>query len=239
MRTALTVGLSLLVVASAAFALDVPPVEGRVVDRASLLTAAEAAALEQKLADFEKATGHQFALLTVPSLEDDAIEDFSMRVVEAWKLGAKDRDDGLLLLIAFEDKKMRIEVGYGLEGAIPDILAGKIIRHTLAPAFREGKYAEGIDTAFDQLMAASEGEAVAVGEPEEDPLLDWFLVLLALGALVYIFFFAKEREPSPIVTSGLPPRPIRSSSSPSRRSSGGGFRGGGGGFGGGGASGGW
>src|SRR5690606_23361020 len=106
---------------------------GRVVDRASLLSGDEARALEKRLAEFESATGHQFALLTVPSLEGDSIEDFSMRVVEAWKLGAARRDDGLLLLVVPKDKTMRIEVGYGLEGAIPDALAGRIIRHTLAP----------------------------------------------------------------------------------------------------------
>jgi uncharacterized protein len=176
-------------------------------------------------------------LLVVPTLEGDPIEDFSLRVVEAWKLGAADRDDGLLLLVVPEDRLMRIEVGYGLEGAIPDALAGRVIRHTLGPAFRDGRFAEGIAEAFDQLMAASEGENVKVGPeaPGDDPLVD-LVVFLMIAFAVAAIVFAPRRE------AGVMGRSIGRGyggggfgRAPSR----GGFRGGGGGFGGGGASGGW
>jgi uncharacterized protein len=218
-------------------AIEVPKLTGRVVDRASLLSADEAGALAAKLEQFEEATGHQFTLLVVPTLEGDPIEDFSMRVVEAWKLGAADRDDGLLLLVVTEDRLLRIEVGYGLEGAIPDALAGRIIRHTLGPAFREGRFAEGIAEAFDQLMAASAGENVKVG-PEagaDDPLVDVLVFLMIAFALAAIFF-APRREAAVIGRSmggGFGGGGARGGRSR------GGFRGGGGGFGGGGASGGW
>jgi uncharacterized protein len=219
---------------STARALEVPKLTGRVVDHAGLLTPDEARALAAELEAFEAATGHQFVLLTVPSLEGDAIEAFTMRVVEAWKLGATDRDDGLLLLVVARDRLMRIEVGYGLEGAIPDALAGRIVRHTLAPAFRDGRFAEGITAAFEQLMAASRGEAVTVGPeaPADDPLVD-LLVFLLVAIAVASILFAPRRE------RGSIGRPVVMGGWGGRGRSRGGFRGGGGGFGGGGASGGW
>ena len=95
----------------------------------------------------EKASTQQFAVLTIPSLEGDPIEDFSIRTVEAWKLGTKAEDNGLLLLVAKEDRKMRIEVGYGLEGEVTDLLSSRIINDVMKPAFRQGDFGGG----FDQL----------------------------------------------------------------------------------------
>ncbi|MFZ5891578.1 MAG: TPM domain-containing protein [Myxococcota bacterium] len=147
-----------------AFARDVPPLEGRVNDHAHLLSSAEARRLEQRLAEYERSSGHQFALLTLDSLEGDALESFSIRVVEAWQLGKKRQDDGLLMLIVKGDRKVRIEVGYGLEGTLTDALTSRVVRNVLSPAFRQGNYAAGIERAFESLMAAaSDGQVPARG----------------------------------------------------------------------------
>ncbi len=104
---------------------------------------------------------HQFALLTIDSLQGDALESFSIRVVEAWKLGKKGKDDGLLLLVANKEHKLRIEVGYGLEGDITDAFSARVIRNVLVPAMRAGTVAGGVDQAFDLLMKKASGEDVA------------------------------------------------------------------------------
>lgn len=145
-------------------ALDVPELKARVNDLAGLLTADQRDTLESKLRSDEAVTGHQFALLTVPSLEGEAIEDFSIRVAESWKLGRDKLDDGVLLTIAVNDRKMRIEVGYGLEGELTDAFCASIIRETIAPAFRRGAHAEGISWGFDLLMAKARG--VGLDPPE-------------------------------------------------------------------------
>lgn len=214
-----------------AWALEVPPLAGRRVnDHAKLLTAEQAARLEQKLAHHEQATGQQFALLTIPSLEGDPLEDFSIRVVESWKLGKKGKDDGLLLLVAAKDRKARIETGYGLEGSIPDVFAARVIRNTLAPAFRANQYGAGIERAFDVLITqaggtpgeGSEAAPVAHEPPRGSRILKW----IVLAVLFLLFPFAA------ILGSigGMAGRGYR------RRGGmfGGGFYGGGGGFGGGG-----
>jgi uncharacterized protein len=151
---------------SAAVAQEVPALDGRVNDRAGLLSSAEASRLESTLAAYEKETGHQFALLTLPSLDGYPIEDWGIRVAEAWQLGSADRDDGLIFLVAPNERKMRIEVGYGLEGAIPDAVAKRVIADYVAPLFREGDFARGIRVGFEELMRAAEGEAL--GPPVTD-----------------------------------------------------------------------
>jgi uncharacterized protein len=157
--------LILFLVAAPARALEVPPLAGRVNDQAGLLAPAEAQRIEQKLAAHEQASGQQFALLTIKSLQGDPPEDFSLRVVESWKLGKKGKDDGLLLLIVLNDRKLRIETGYGLEGAIPDAFASRVIRNLLTPAFRQKQYGQGIESTFDALIARAGGSTEAVAEP--------------------------------------------------------------------------
>jgi uncharacterized protein len=147
----------------AALARDVPPLRGHVNDTADMLSAEAEQALEQKLADYEQRTHHQFALLTLDSLEGDALEDFSIRVVEAWKLGQKGKDDGLLLLVVKRERKLRIEVGYGLEGDVTDAFSSQVIRNVLTPALRAGNAESGIQRAFDVLMPKAAGEAVPEG----------------------------------------------------------------------------
>jgi uncharacterized protein len=145
---------------SSVAALEVPPLRAHVNDTAGLLDDATRAALENQLTSHEQATGQQFALLTVPTLEGDPIEDFSIEVAEKWKLGREKEDDGLVMVIAVQDRKMRIEVGYGLEGNIPDAVAARVVREVLQPAFRAGDFNGGVMRAFDVLIRAAGGEAV-------------------------------------------------------------------------------
>jgi uncharacterized protein len=123
-----------LVVAS----VEVPALRARVTDLAGALPPERAAQIEQKLARYEQSTGHQLAVLIVPTLEGEDIAQYSLRVAERWRLGDARRDDGALLVVALNDRRMRIEVGYGLEGAIPDVVAGRIIRDVIAPRFSAG-----------------------------------------------------------------------------------------------------
>jgi uncharacterized protein len=146
------------------FAIEVPPLEGRINDHAQILSASAQQRLTAKLAAYEQTTGHQLAVLTVPTLGGDPIEDYGIRVVEAWKLGKKGQDDGILLLIAARDKKMRIEVGYGLEGALPDAAAGRIIREVMAPHFRRGDYDAGVSAAVDAILASTGAETLVGGD---------------------------------------------------------------------------
>jgi uncharacterized protein len=142
--------------------IDVPPLQGRVNDLAHALE--DPAALEQALAGYEQKTGHQFAFLSLPSTAGEDIAAFSMRVLERWKLGSAERDDGVLLTLATEDRAVRIEVGYGLEGAVPDALAARVVREVMLPRFRASDIDGGVTAAFDILMRAANGEAVRIDE---------------------------------------------------------------------------
>lgn len=152
----------LLAVGAASAQQAVPRFSALVNDTAQVLQPSARGALESKLRAYQQRTGRQLALLTVPSLQGEPIEQFGLRVAEAWAPGTKARDDGLVMIVAVEDRQMRIEVGYGLEGAIPDVLASRIIRNVLTPAFQRGDFAGGIDSAFEALMRAADGEDSAV-----------------------------------------------------------------------------
>jgi uncharacterized protein len=159
-------GLGLLLVPilfSFAPALEVPLLRGRVNDLAGILPADRAQRLEERLAAFEKETGHQIAVLTIPSLEGDALEDFSIRVAESWKIGKKGFDNGAILLIVRDDRKLRIEVGYGLEGVLPDAIASRIIREVIVPRFRENDYAGGIEAGANAILQVTKGEPFPQG----------------------------------------------------------------------------
>jgi uncharacterized protein len=134
----LVVALPLVLVAARASAASVPALGGRVNDYAELLGPDVEQRLDQRLAAYEQKTGHQIAVLTIAGLDGDPIEDFGIRVGEAWKLGRKGHDDGAVLIVALGDRAARIEVGYGLEGDLPVALAGRFIREGLVPAFRRG-----------------------------------------------------------------------------------------------------
>jgi len=141
----------------------VPPLTARVTDLTGTLTAEQQSTLEQKLAAFEARKGSQLAVLMLPTTRPEDIAQYSIRVVEQWKLGrgivgGKRADDGALLLIAKDDHRIRIEVGYGLEGVLTDAMSNRIISETIAPAFREGNFYEGIDAGLEQMMKLVEGE---------------------------------------------------------------------------------
>jgi len=138
----------------------VPALKARVTDLTQTLSADSVQALEAKLAAFETAKGSQLAVLIVPTTQPETIEQYGIRVVDAWKLGRKGSDDGLLLLVAKDDRTVRIEVGYGLEGVIPDVVAKRVIEEVITPRFKIGDFSGGIDAGLDRLMALVNGEAL-------------------------------------------------------------------------------
>jgi uncharacterized protein len=129
----------------------VPALTARVTDLTATLSDAQRASLDSRLAGFETATGAQIAVLIVPTTQPEPIETYSIRVADAWKVGRKGRDDGVLFLVAKDDRRMRLEVGYGLEGMITDAIARRIIAEDVAPKFRDGQYAAGIDAGVDRI----------------------------------------------------------------------------------------
>jgi len=178
----------------------IPALSARVTDLAGTLTAAERQALEDKLAAWEKATGHQLVVLSVPSTQPEPIEAYSIRVADAWKIGRKGNDNGALFLIAKNDKKMRIEVGYGLEGSLTDATARRIIAETVAPFFRQTQFAAGINAGVDQIIAVvNQGEPLATrpaaplkragsGFSFETLLILLFVVVPILGSMLRRIF---------------------------------------------------
>jgi uncharacterized protein len=179
----------------------VPPLTAHVNDTANLLSEAARTRLEQKLSDYERKSGRQFALLTIDSLEGDALESFSIRVVETWKLGKKGKDDGLLLLIVNKEHKLRIEVGYGLEGDITDAFSARVIRSVLVPAMRAGNAAGGLDQSFTILMQKAAGEDVAAPEGVADRAprrrntspFGWLVLLLFVSPILIPLVLARMR----------------------------------------------
>jgi uncharacterized protein len=144
----------------------VPKLAARVTDLTGTLTAGQQTALEQKLSAFESAKGAQLAVLIVPTTQPEEIEQYSIRVVDAWKLGRKGVDDGALLIVAKDDHKVRIEVGRGLEGVLTDALSNRILDETVKPAFRQGNFYGGIDAGLDQMMKLVSGEPLPPPEQQ-------------------------------------------------------------------------
>lgn len=146
----------------------VPALHARVTDLTGTLDRARAQALEQRLAELERAKGAQLAVLIVPTTQPEDIAQYGIRVGDAWRLGRKEVDDGVILIVAKNDRRVRIEVGTGLEGAIPDAAAARIIREYITPRFRDGDYAGGIDAAVGALTLLINGEALPAPLIEED-----------------------------------------------------------------------
>jgi uncharacterized protein len=169
----------------------VPPLTAHVVDQTGTLTAAQSSALEQKLTAFEARKGSQLAVLLVPSTAPESIEQYALRVAEQWKLGRRKVDDGVLLLVAVSDRKVRIEVGYGLEGALTDVTSQRIISETIVPRFKQQDLPGGVAAGVDQIIRVVEGEPLpaAPASPSSEsagsqlghqaPLL--FILALAVG----------------------------------------------------------
>lgn len=156
--------IALLLFPAQLFALEAPPLTGRVNDLARMLSPESLQRLEQKLAGFERETSNQVVVLTVPSLQGDDIDQFSIRVADSWKIGQKGRDNGVLLVIAQAERKVRIEVGMGLQGVLPDITAGRIIRDIMRPYLKSGNYDQGIAAGVDGIIAATKGEFKGTGQ---------------------------------------------------------------------------
>jgi uncharacterized protein len=167
----------------------VPPLTGHVVDTTGTLAPDAVASLEAKLAAFEQRKGSQIAVLLVRTTAPEAIEEYSLRVAEEWRIGRGGVDDGIVYVAALDDRRMRFEVGYGLEGAVPDALARRIIAETIAPRFYEQDYAGGLEAGLDALIGLIDGEPLPVPvarEPDAEPftLLPIVLVLALVAAPV-------------------------------------------------------
>jgi uncharacterized protein len=166
-RAAAFVLVLLLLWASAAAAnVAVPPLTGRVVDLTGTLSSDQIAAQTQRLEDLEKRKGSQVAVLIVPTTQPESIEQYSIRVAEAWKIGRKKIDDGALLVVAKDDHKLRIEVGYGLEGALTDVTARRIIDEVIVPRFRQGDFEGGITAGVSRIIGVINGEPLPAPAPE-------------------------------------------------------------------------
>lgn len=167
MKAARAVLLALLLgwVLPALALVAVPQLTGRVVDQTGTLSSGDIAQLTQTLADLERRKGSQVAVLIVPTTDGEAIEQFSLRVAEAWKIGRKKIDDGALLVVAKNDRRLRIEVGYGLEGALNDVTVRRIIDEIITPKFRSGDFAAGISAGVNRMISLINGEKLPEPEP--------------------------------------------------------------------------
>jgi uncharacterized protein len=162
----------------------VPELRSPVTDLTNTLTPQQTQALDQKLRAYEQRKGSQIAVLLVPTTQPEAIEQYSIRVVEAWKLGRRGVDDGVLLLVAKDDRAVRIEVAYGLEGALPDVIANRIVQQVIVPRFREGRFYDGIDVAVDRIIAVLEGEPLPEPAPRSPRSGEGFGATLPLLLMV-------------------------------------------------------
>ena len=188
----------------------VPPLQTRLTDLTQTLTAEQQAALEQTLRAFEAKKGTQIAVLIVPTTKPEEIEQYALRVVELWKLGRKKVDDGALLLIAKDDRTLRIEVGYGLEGVLNDATARRIISEAITPRLRAGDYLGGVSAGVDQMVRVIDGEplpepkrgaaGLPVGQNIGQLLPVLFVVALVLGGVLRKTL---GRLPGALVTGGL------------------------------------
>ena len=183
---------ALLVVAGLALAAEmtepiaVPKLTGHVVDLTGTLTSPERDRIDGKLADFEQRRGSQVVVLLVPSIGPEVIEDFATRVTDAWQLGRKGVDDGVLFVIAKQERKMRIHTGRGVQGTVTDVLSKRIVADIVAPRFRNGDFAGGIDEAVDAIMKAIEGESLPLPSKKPQRKVD---TVSSYGDFIWLAFF--------------------------------------------------
>lgn len=237
------------------FAIAVPKLKGRVNDYAGIIRPKDEEEMEAYLKNLEQTSGIQIAVLTVPSLENEDIESFGIRVADSWKLGDEEKDNGALLLVALAEHAVRIEVGDGLEGSLTDAKCGLILRNVIIPEFKEGDYSEGILKGIQNMGGIASGDESAVSKSvlqDEDtnendflPLLItliWFLfVLISISARVgknvrYRYRHGSNGAMGAIIASEIARSLLSGSGSGGSSHSSGGFSGGGGHFSGGGAS---
>ncbi len=191
-------GVSLLLALSASAEVAVPPLQARITDLTGTLSASQIQNLDSRLRDFERAKGSQIAVLLLPTTQPETIEEYSIRVADAWKIGRAKTDDGVILVVAKEDRKLRIEVGRGLEGAIPDAVAKRIVSEVIAPHFKSGDFYGGIAAGTDALMKLIEGESLPAPQPRPGggPAIDfqtiiWLFVVLVLGDAIFKRIFGR------------------------------------------------
>lgn len=189
-----TLVLCLLLLTSTVWAeVAIPDLSRRVTDLTATLNAEQIKTLEDKLAAFEAKKGSQIAVLILPTTQPEEIEAFSIRVADAWKIGRKNIDDGVILIIAKDDRKLRLEVGRGLEGAIPDAIAKRVLAETIKPHFKDNDYAGGIDAGITQVMGLIEGETLppASGETTNSSNdLDGFVIMVFFVCIVLDLIFS-------------------------------------------------
>jgi uncharacterized protein len=167
----------------------VPQLTGRVVDQTGTLSGDETASLNQTLRNFEARKGSQVAVLIVPSTAPETIEQYSLRVAEAWKIGRKKIDDGAILVVAKDDRKLRIEVGYGLEGALTDVTSRRIIDEIITPKFRSGDFAGGISAGVDRIIRVVDGESLPAPAPPRQQSSDFLSHVDLLNPLTLFAVF--------------------------------------------------
>lgn len=223
---------ALLMFGSAFAAPEYPALTGRVVDGANILSAQAEQLLAQKLAEYEAGTTNQVVVATVPSLQEMAIEEYGIGLARFWTIGQKDKDNGAILIIAPNERKTRIEVGYGLEGLLTDAASHQIIQSVILPKFREARMEEGVILGTEAMLSVLGGKGVPV-LPQDTITWQELLVLLVIFMILVIIM-----RNNPSFVGGMAGGYYGGSRS-GGRGFGGGFSGGGGGFGGGGASGGW
>lgn len=246
-RVLLLLSLLAALWASPVFALDVPKHSSPVVDLAGVLSRGDQKKIAASLLQFQQQHGPQLQVLVVPSLEDETIEGYSIKVVDKWKLGAKGKDDGVLLLVATENRKVRIEVGRGLEGDLPDVIAGRIIRTGILPFFKQGQTGAGILVGLGMIAESVGGKLENVPAPQLRKAKNTsgglgYLLFIGLFLIGPLFGRRRRGGVGGALLSGLL---MGAAMSSGRHGGGGGFGGGGfgggggGGFSGGGASGSW
>lgn len=188
---------------------DIPPLQSAVTDLTQTLSADQQTLLNQKLSQFSQQSGSQIAILLLPTTQPEDIAQFGIRLADAWKVGRDKQDDGVIVIVAKNDRKMRIEVGYGLEGAIPDAVAKRIISEQIAPAFKQGQFYQGLNLASDTLIKLIQGEQLpaadhAARQAHPD---DWMsmLPLLMFAAIIggAIFKGMLGDLPGSLVTGGV------------------------------------
>ena len=252
--TALVATIAVLATATA-FALTFPQLTGRVVDEAGVIDAATRQAITDKLAAVEAKSGDQIAVVTLKSLQDTSIEDYGYQLGRAWGIGQKEKNNGALLIVAPNERKVRVEVGYGLEGALTDAVTRLIIQNAILPRFRVGDFAGGISRGVDDIIQVVSGDAEefqrrAAQRPDKAPQgVDAATVIFVIFMLVVVFMMLRNAQGGrrTLGRRGGYAGPIfipsggswSSGSGGSSSGSDGGFSGGGGSFGGGGSSGSW
>ena len=185
----------------------IPELSGRVVDASGVFTSAEISHLDEKLAKCEEETGSQIVVLIISTTGAESIEEYSIRVAEKWKIGQAENDNGVILIVAKKDRKLRIEVGYGLEGLIPDLAAARVIDDYILPEFKNGDFTEGINEGTDRIISLIKQDELEENSKNEDPVRQvtdsqrakiqttgGMIILLLLIAVPFVFLFLIMRK---------------------------------------------